>query len=79
MPNPQKPFSESGTSPPFTNAEVLKAQFTPGSGTAVAEAVDAVGCVILFSGDLRPMLAIAGALDAGRRVEVFLHEHQIIA
>ena len=79
MPNDQKPFSESGTSPPFVNAEVLKVQFTSGSPTAAVEAVDAVGRVFLFSGDLRPMVAIAGALDAGWRVEVFLQKDQIIA
>jgi hypothetical protein len=78
MSNPQKPFSESGTSPPL-KAKVLRVQITPGSTVATGEALDALGRSIFFAGDWKPMLQIAEALEAGERVEVYLRSWQILA
>jgi hypothetical protein len=78
MQNPQKPFSESGTSPPI-RVIVTQVQITPGSTVALGEGLDEGGRAVSFAGDWRPMLAIADALEAGEDVEVYLDPWQIIA
>jgi hypothetical protein len=78
MPNPQKPFAESGTSPPF-RVTVTHVQITPGCTVALGKGIDECGRAVSFAGDWRPMLAIAEALERGETVEVHLHDHQILA
>ena len=78
MHQPQKEYSESGSSPPV-RARVIRVQITPDSTVATGEAVDAIGRAILFGGDWRPMLEIAEALERGEAVEVYLREYQILA
>jgi len=73
----QKPFSESGTSPPL-RARVLKVVITPGSTVATGEAVDAIGRAISFAGDWRAMMAVAEAIEAGEEVEVYIRSWQML-
>jgi hypothetical protein len=78
MPNPQKPFAESGTSPPL-HVAVKDIRITPGCTVALGEGFDECGRAVSFSGDWRPMLLLAQELAAGHYVEVWLHGHQIIS
>ena len=73
----QKPFAETGTSPP--PVIVQSVEVTPGVSLAVGWAEDPQGRRMTFVGDWRPMLEIAGALRAGHAVEAYLHEWQIVA
>jgi hypothetical protein len=67
MQQPQKPFAESGTSPP---RRVTVTHMHHGIG----HGLDADGRVFLFGfgGDKRLLLAVFGALDSGQLVEVLL-------
>lgn len=78
MPNPQKPFAESGTSPPL-HVTVTRVQIKPGCTVALGEGIDDCGRVVSFAGDWRPMLAIAEALEVGESVEVSLDWWQVIS
>lgn len=78
MLNPQKPFSESGTSPPL-HVTVTHVQITPRCTVALGWGLDECGRAISFAGDWRPMLAVAEALDRGEPVKVYLDHWQIIA
>lgn len=77
MQQPQKPFTESGTSPP-RRATVTHVEITPGCTVGIGHAVDADGRELSFVGDWRPMLRIAEDFEAGQHVEVWLHQHQVI-
>jgi hypothetical protein len=77
MPNVQKPFSESGSSPPIT-VHVLRIDLTPGSTVGIGYATDPKGREISFSADWRPLLAIGEALKAGVSVTVTLADWQVI-
>lgn len=74
----QKPFAESGTSPPLW-VTVTKVHVAPGCTLALGEGHDERGRVLRFFGDRRPMLGIAGALEHGERVEAYIHDWQIVA
>ena len=74
----QKPFSESGTSPP-RRVSVTQVQIMPGCTVTLGEGLDECGRAVSFAGDWRPMLAIAQALDRGEAVEVYLADWQVLA
>ncbi len=78
MQQPQKPFSESGSSPP-QSVTVTTIQITPGCTVALGEGLDECGRAVSFAGDWRPMRAIAEALEAGEPVEVYLDDWQVLA
>lgn len=78
MLNPQKPFAESGTSPPL-RVTVNHVQITPGCTVALGEGTDECGRAVSFAGDWRPMLTIAEALEAGEEVQVYLDHWQVLA
>ncbi len=78
MSNPQKPFSESGTSPPLA-VTVHRIALVPGCTVGTGVGLDADGNEITFAGDWRPLLQCAEALEAGKDVEVYLEDWQIIA
>lgn len=78
MSNPQKSFSESGSSPPFI-ATVLRVDLTPGSSVGIGYATDSEGREFAFAGDWRPMLLIAEALHDGEAIEVWLDGWEIIS
>lgn len=69
MHNTQKPFSESGTSPPI-RAKVASVQVLLGSTISTGRALVADGGSLVFAGDWRAMLAIGEALEADEKVEV---------
>jgi hypothetical protein len=75
---PQKPFSESGTSPP-RHVTLTRVQITPGCTVALGEGLDECGRAVSFAGDWRPMVMMAEELRAGRRVEVWLVGSDIIS
>ena len=77
MTNPQKPFSESGTSPPL-HLTVTSVRLTPGCTVALGEGLDVCGRVVSFAGDWPPMRQVAEALEGGKPVEVYVHEYQIL-
>jgi hypothetical protein len=77
MYQPQKPFSESGTSPPPL-VTLTRIQIVPGSTVALGEGIDERGRAVSFAGDWRPMLSLAGALDAGDVVTVSLESWQVL-
>lgn len=78
MQQPQKPFTESGSSPPL-RVSLTNVQLMPGSTVALGEGIDERGRVVSFAGDWRPMLAIAEALEAGEEVQVYLDGWQILS
>jgi hypothetical protein len=78
MNDPQKPFSESGTSPP-RRITVTSVRVAPGCSVALGEGLDECGRVLRFYGERRPMLAISGALEAGQQVHAYIHDWQVIA
>ena len=78
MPNPQKPFTESGTSPP-TRVTLTRIDLVPGSTVGTGVGLDAEGNEITFAADWRPALALAEALAAGEEVEVVLQDWQVLA
>ncbi len=78
MQQPQKPFSESGSSPP-RRVSITNVQIMPGCTVALGEGLDEHGRAISFAGDWRPMLAISEALDRGEPVEGYLHDWQVVA
>ena len=72
MPSSQKPYSESGSSPPVVIVTVTKIDITPGSSVGIGYATDDAGNAFTFAGDWRPMLSIAEALHEGHEVKVWL-------
>src|SRR5262245_37342839 len=74
----QKPFSESGSSPPF-RVTLTRVQIMPGSTVALGEGYDSCGRALSFAGDWRPMLDLAEALEAGEAVEVTFDHWQVLA
>lgn len=76
--NPQKPFAESGTSPPL-RVTVTRIDLVPGCTVATGVGHDADGNEITFGADWRRALALAEALEAGEEVEIVLDDWQIIA
>ena len=78
MQNPQKPFTESGSSPPVP-VTVTTVQVTPGCRIGRGEAFDHDGRAVSFVADWRQMLLIAEALEAGNHVEVWLHGGEIVS
>lgn len=78
MSSAQKPYSESGNSPP-TEVHVTSVDITPGSSVGIGHATDTQGQAITFAGDWRPMLLIAEALHDGEEVEVWLDGWEIIS
>ena len=78
MHDTQKPFSESGTSPPI-RAKVTSVKVLPGSTISTGRALDDEGRALIFAGDWRAMLAIAEALEAGEEVQVYLEHWQVLA
>jgi hypothetical protein len=75
--NTQKPFAESGTSPPL-RVTVTCVEITPGCATATALGIDPDGIEVAFGVDWRPALALANAVRSGRVVEVFLHDGRVV-
>ncbi|HEY2953851.1 MAG TPA: hypothetical protein VGK89_01235 [Candidatus Eisenbacteria bacterium] len=78
MHDTQKPFTESGTSPPLL-VTVQRITLTPGCTIAIGHGTDREGRELSFGGDWRPMLQIAEALEAGEPVEVTLEPWQLLA
>lgn len=75
---PQKPFSESGTSPPL-RVSVTEMDLTPGSTVGVGQGTDPEGRELSFGADWRCALAIREALERGEPVEVCLEGWQVLA
>jgi hypothetical protein len=75
--NSQKPFAESGTSPPL-RVTVTRIDLVPGCTTATALGIDADGHEVTFPADWRPALALADALRGGQVIDVFLHDGRIV-
>ena len=71
MPNPQKPFTETGTSPPV-RAELARIDPVPGCTVGTGVGLDAHGIEVTFSSDWRSCLALAEILQAGGGAEVYL-------
>ena len=77
MQQPQKPFSESGSSPPL-RITVIRMEVTPGSTIGVGYGTDPDGRELSFGADWRCALAIYEALERGEPVQVSLDDWQII-
>jgi hypothetical protein len=73
----EKPFAESGTSPPV-RVTVTRIDLVPGCTTATAFGRDSEGREVTFPADWRPALALAVALQGGLAVDVFLHDGRIV-
>lgn len=78
MSNPQKPFSESGTSPPL-RVTVTEMDLTPGSAIGVGKGSDPEGRELSFGADWRCALAISEALQRGEEVTVWLEGWVVLA
>ena len=78
MHNIQKPFSESGTSPP-RRVTLSRIDLVPGCTVATGVGLDVDGNEVTFAADWRPALALADALAAGDAVEVLLEDWQVLA
>lgn len=77
MQQPQKPFSESGTSPPL-RVIVQRIDLIPSCTVGTCTGLDPEGNEVTFVGDWRPLLQIAGNLKPGKTVEVTLVGSQIV-
>jgi hypothetical protein len=75
---PEKPFTESGTSPPLS-VTVTRMDLTPGSTIGVGHGTDPRGRELSFGADWRCALAIREALERGEHVEVHLQGWQVLA
>ena len=78
MQNRQKPFTESGTSPPL-RVTLSRIDLVPGCTVATGVGLDAEGNEITFAADWRPALALADALAVGEAVDVLLEDWQVLA
>jgi hypothetical protein len=74
----QKPFAESGTSPPL-RVTLSRLDLVPGCTVATGVGLDADGNEVTFGCDWRPAVALAAALAAGEEVEVYLDDWQVLA
>jgi hypothetical protein len=77
MHDSQKPFSESGSSPPV-HLTVTSLHIVPGCPRALGEGLDDCGRVVSFAGDWRVMLELAQAIDTGLDVEIWLIGDRIV-
>ena len=77
MSNNQKPFSESGNSPP-RRVELTDVHVVPGCTIGAGFGLDTEGNEVTFAADWRSCLALAEALASGKSVEVTLADWQII-
>jgi len=75
--NQQKPFTESGTSPP-RRVTLSRIDLVPGCTVATGVGHDAEGNEITFAADRRPASALAEALAAGELVDVLLDGWQVL-
>jgi hypothetical protein len=73
----QRPFTESGTSPP-RRVTLSRIDIVPGCTVATGVGLDAEGNEVTFAADWRPALMLGEALAAGRTVEVTLADWQVI-
>ena len=78
MYQPQKPFSESGNSPP-RRVILTHVDLSPGCTVGTGVGLDSQGNDVIFAGDWRPLLQCAEALDSGEVVEVTLEDWQVIS
>ena len=78
MSTPEKPFSESGSSPPV-RVLVTSVSVVPGCPVALGLGTDKAGRAIPFEGDWRAMSKIAGYLEVGLRVEAYLLGGRLLA
>src|SRR5262249_17811455 len=76
MQQPQKPFAESGTSPPL-RVTVNHVQITPGRTVAIGEGLDECCWGVSFGGRWGPMPVNGETLETGGEVEVSPQELQI--
>ena len=77
MQQPQKPFAESGTSPP-RRLTLTGIRWTPGCTVAFGRGTDDSGRGVLFAGDWRTMLHLVDMLDADIPVEVWIDSWQVL-
>jgi hypothetical protein len=77
MSDTQKPFSESGSSPP-RRVTLIRVRLVPGCSVATGIGLDAEGREVTFAADWRTCLALAEALQSGHAVEVTLAGWQFI-
>ena len=75
--SPQKPFAESGTSPPL-RITLSRIDLVPGCTIGTGVGLDAEGNEVTFSAGWRPLLQITETLEAGHHVEVWLDGSQIV-
>ena len=73
----QKPFSESGSSPPL-RLTLTSIDLVPGCTVGTGVGLDARGNEVTFAADWRPCLALAEGLASGGTVEVTLADWQLI-
>ncbi len=78
MQQQQKPFSESGTSPP-RRLTLQGVRWAPARTFVFGWGSDDKGHSTLFSSDWRTMLRLADMLDAGIPVEVWITDSQVLA
>jgi len=76
--NRQKPFAESGTSPPL-RVTLTRIHLVPGRTVATGAGLDAEGNEVAFATDWRPALALAEALETGDQIEVVIEDWQVLA
>ena len=77
MHDPQKPFSESGSSPP-RRVTLTRIDLVPGCTVGTGAGLDPNGNDVTFAADWRHCLALAEALAAGHTVEVTLADWQVV-
>ena len=77
MSNQQKPFSESGSSPP-RRITLIRIDLVPGRTAGIGVGHDAEGNEVTFAADWRPCLALAEVLQSGHEIEVTLASWQVI-
>jgi hypothetical protein len=73
----QKPFSESGTSPPLV-VTLIGIDLVPGCTVGTGVGLDTDGNEVSFAADWRPCLALAEALKSCGAVEVTLANWRVV-
>lgn len=71
MPQPQKPSSESGSSPP-RRLTLTHVDLVPGGTVGTGVGLDAQGDEVSFAGGWSPLLQCALASQSGGTIEVYL-------
>lgn len=71
-------YKTTGSSPPL-RITLTRVRLVPGCTIAYGYGVDGDGAEVTFVGDWRPLAHLGELLASGERIEVILHDYQIIA